>query len=124
MLTSPHVHQGLSTQNLMYKVNLALLPVVLLGIIQFGAPALMLMFASVVTALLCEALCLRMHPLALGHVFDGSALLTALLFTLSLPPHAPLWLGRWVPPSPSCWVSISMAGSVRICLTPPCWRAS
>ncbi|EHD21401.1 MULTISPECIES: RnfABCDGE type electron transport complex subunit D [Brenneria] len=93
MLTSPHVHQGLSTQNLMYKVNLALLPVVLLGIIQFGAPALMLMFASVVTALLCEALCLRMHPLALGHVFDGSALLTALLFTLSLPPHAPLWLG-------------------------------
>ncbi|MFE8049783.1 RnfABCDGE type electron transport complex subunit D [Brenneria goodwinii] len=93
MLTSPHVHQGLSTQNLMYKVNLALMPAVLLGIIQFGAPALMLMVASIVTALLCEAICLRINPVSLGHVFDGSALLTALLFTLSLPPHAPLWLG-------------------------------
>ncbi|PWC12763.1 electron transporter RnfD [Brenneria roseae subsp. americana] len=95
MLTSPHVHQGLSTQNLMHKVNLALMPVVLLGIIQFGAPALMLMFTSIVAALLCEALCLRANPASLGHVFDGSALLTALLFTLSLPPHAPLWLGAF-----------------------------
>ncbi|MEC5341492.1 RnfABCDGE type electron transport complex subunit D [Brenneria populi] len=93
MLTSPHVHQGLSTRHLMAKVNLALMPAVLLGIIQFGAPALMLMTVSVATALLCEAVCLRVNPASLGHVFDGSALLTALLFTLSLPPHAPLWLG-------------------------------
>ncbi|MCV9877457.1 RnfABCDGE type electron transport complex subunit D [Brenneria izbisi] len=95
MLTSPHVHQGLSTQNLMYKVNLALMPVVMLGIVQFGAPALMLMVTCIITALLCEALCLRANPVSLGHVFDGSALLTALLFALSLPPHAPLWLGAF-----------------------------
>nr|WP_113865200.1 RnfABCDGE type electron transport complex subunit D [Brenneria salicis]NMN91734.1 electron transport complex protein RnfD [Brenneria salicis ATCC 15712 = DSM 30166]RBP65792.1 electron transport complex protein RnfD [Brenneria salicis ATCC 15712 = DSM 30166]RLM31831.1 electron transporter RnfD [Brenneria salicis ATCC 15712 = DSM 30166] len=95
MLTSPHVHQGLSTRNLMYKVNLALMPVVMLGIVQFGAPALMLMVTCIITALLCEALCLRANPVSLGHVFDGSALLTALLFALSLPPHAPLWLGAF-----------------------------
>ncbi len=43
MLRAPHAHEGLSVKTLMFKVNLALAPAALLGVLQFGMPALLLL---------------------------------------------------------------------------------
>ncbi|WP_413733375.1 RnfABCDGE type electron transport complex subunit D [Sodalis sp. RH21] len=93
MLTAPHAHQGLTVDRLMYRVNISLLPVVILAFLQFGAQSILLIFCCLLSALACEALCLKLNPAAQGHTFDGAAFLTALILALSLPPHAPLWLG-------------------------------
>ncbi|TCL02774.1 MULTISPECIES: RnfABCDGE type electron transport complex subunit D [Sodalis] len=93
MLTAPHAHQGLSVDTLMYRVNLSLLPAVILAFLQYGPQSVLLIFCCLLTALVCEALCLKLNPNAQGHTLDGAAILTALILALSLPPHAPLWLG-------------------------------
>ncbi|WP_413732719.1 RnfABCDGE type electron transport complex subunit D [Sodalis sp. RH20] len=95
MLTAPHAHQGLSVDRLMYRVNISLFPVVILSFLQFGAQSVLLIFCCLLTALICEVLCLKLNPAAQGHTFDGAAILTALILALSLPPHAPLWLGAF-----------------------------
>ena len=93
MLRAPHAHEGLSIATLMFKVNLALLPAALLGALQFGFPAVALLITCVVSAILCEWVSHRLNPNASGQLNDGSALLTGLLLAMSLPPHAPLWIG-------------------------------
>lgn len=93
MLSAPHAHEGVTIRHVMFKVNFALLPAALLGLVQFGMPAALLLLTCLGTAVVCEILCLRLNPQAPGDANDGSAILTALLLAMSLPPHAPLWLG-------------------------------
>ncbi|MFC3912342.1 RnfABCDGE type electron transport complex subunit D [Pseudaeromonas sharmana] len=92
-LRAPHAHEGITIPTLMFKVILALLPAAVLGTLQFGFPALFLLLTCLVTALVCEAACQKLNPAAAGKLNDGSALLTALLLAMSLPPHAPMWIG-------------------------------
>ncbi|XBS67989.1 RnfABCDGE type electron transport complex subunit D [Acerihabitans sp. KWT182] len=94
MLTAPHAHQGLSVDTLMYRVNISLLPAVILAFLQFGPQAVLLMFCCLLTALVCEALCLKLNPNAQGHTLDGAAILTALILALSLPPPCAFVAGR------------------------------
>ena len=61
--------------------------------LQFGVPALFLLLATLAAALVCEAIGRRLNRQSEGHLRDGSALLTGLLLAMSLPPHAPVWLG-------------------------------
>lgn len=91
--TCPHAHEGISIKSVMFKVNLALVPALLLGILQFGMPALFLVVTTVISALLCEIIAMKLNPRAQGEINDGAAILTALILAMSLPPHAPLWLG-------------------------------
>lgn len=93
MMNAPHAHEGLTIRHVMFKVNLALFPATLLGMLQFGMPAVFLLLTCLLSALICEWLCLKLNPQASGELNDGAAILTALLLALSLPPHAPLWLG-------------------------------
>jgi electron transport complex protein RnfD len=95
MLSAPHAHQGITVDNIMWKVNIALLPATVLAMLQFGEPAILLLVVSLLSALVCEAICLKINPSAQGAVFDGAAVLTALIMVLSMPPHAPLWLGAF-----------------------------
>lgn len=92
-LRAPHAHEGISIPTLMFKVILALVPAAVLGVLQFGVPALLLLITCLLTALLCEGLCRKLNPQSEGRATDGAALLTALLLAMSLPPHLPLWLG-------------------------------
>lgn len=91
-LRAPHAHEGISIPTLMFKVNLALLPAALLGILQFGVQALLLPDLSDHRPIVRISLS-SSESQAAGRLNDGSALLTALLLAMSLPPHAPLWLG-------------------------------
>ena len=45
-LRAPHAHEGITIPTLMFKVTLALLPAALLGVLQFGIPALFLLLAT------------------------------------------------------------------------------
>ena len=88
----PFIHSGDSTPALMRLVLLSLLP----GLVVkawFSGPSLLLMLLFVViAALLLEAACVSIRGRApLAALGDGSALLSALLLTLSLPAETPWW---------------------------------
>lgn len=77
----------------MRLVLYALVPTVLMHVILFGYGLLIQIALATTTALLAEALALRLRgkPLA-PFLRDGSAIITAALLALCLPPLAPWWL--------------------------------
>ena len=87
----PHVRAGDSTAAIMGWVNLALAPAALWGVIVFGAPAAVVLAATIAGATGTEWLVTRLarRPSTLG---DGSALCTGLLLALTLPPLLPWWV--------------------------------
>jgi len=90
----PHAHSGASIGRTMGLVMLALVPITLFGLYQFGWPAVFLLLVTLAASVAAEALSLKMagKPIKL-FVFDGSAILTGWLIVLSLPPWAPWWIG-------------------------------
>ncbi len=92
-ITSPHATGANRTQRVMLLVVAACAPGALTLIWLFGIGTLInLLWASLV-ALAVEAaiLKIRQRPIAF-YLRDGSALVTALLLALALPPYAPWWL--------------------------------
>jgi electron transport complex protein RnfD len=91
--TSPHAHTASTTGVIMRSVIYASLPGLAVLTYFFGWGSLINVVLSCVAALACEALVLglRKRPV-LFHLKDYSALLTAVLLGLSLPPYAPWWL--------------------------------
>jgi len=91
--SAPHTHSGNSISQVMFHVCLALLPATLFGIYIFGFPALNLIFITIISCLIAEALSLKIAGKPVNsHLLDGSAFLTGLLLALSLPPWAPWWI--------------------------------
>ncbi|MBX9714308.1 MAG: RnfABCDGE type electron transport complex subunit D [Pseudomonadaceae bacterium] len=92
-ITSPHATGNQRTQRVMLQVLLATVPAVLVLTWLFGIGTLVnLLWASLV-ALGCEAaiLAMRKRPITF-YLKDASALVTAVLLALALPPYAPWWL--------------------------------
>lgn len=93
-MSSPHLKQPSGgVPGIMLRVLAALLPVLAAYCYFFGAAILINLALASVTALASEAamLKLRGYPLK-PFLGDGSALLTAWLLALSIPPLAPWWL--------------------------------
>jgi len=90
---SPHTHGSLSTGRIMLTVWLAMLPASLYGVYLYGWPAFNLLLITTAVALAAEALGLRLagKPIV-PSLFDGSALVTAWLLAMTLPPWAPWWI--------------------------------
>jgi len=88
--TSPHAKSTDSVRKIMGIVNLALLPAVAFSIYQFGLYVLAMYAVSIATCLATEYLVVRWRkrPFSLN---DGSALVTALLLVMVLPPRFPLY---------------------------------
>lgn len=93
MMTSPFVAQPMPLQTMMFRVLVALVPGMAVATWAFGIGVLVQLVLAVAVALLTEALCLnlRRYPVR-PYLFDGSAILTACLLALSIPPLAPWWL--------------------------------
>lgn len=93
-LSGPHTKAATSTSHLMGQVMLALAPATLFGFYLFGWPAVNLFLITALSAVLLEAVCLKLagKP-ARAFLFDGSALLSGWLLALTLPPWAPWWIG-------------------------------
>jgi len=90
---SPFITHAGSVREIMFKVLLALIPGIALYAWYFGPAILVSIALASLTAVATEAamLKLRRRPLA-PFLSDNSALLTAWLLALSIPPLAPWWL--------------------------------
>lgn len=77
----------------MRQVIYALVPAIGLHVLFFGPGLLVQILLAVLTALSTEALALHLrHQPLRKYLTDGSAIITALLIALCLPPLAPWWL--------------------------------
>ncbi|MDD5330770.1 MAG: electron transport complex subunit RsxD [Sulfuricella sp.] len=93
-MSSPHVlTPGSSVSRIMLTVLAALLPAIAAYVYFFGPAILISLTLASITALAAEAAVLRLRDFPVKYfLFDGSALLTAWLLALSIPPLAPWWL--------------------------------
>ncbi|AHG22408.1 electron transporter RnfD [Chania multitudinisentens RB-25] len=91
--SSPFTHNQQSTSRIMLWVMLACIPGMVAQVWFFGYGNLVQTVLAMITALLAEAavLALRKQPVR-ARLADNSALLTALLLGISLPPLAPWWM--------------------------------
>jgi electron transport complex protein RnfD len=92
-ITSPHAQGPMSTPWIMQQVLLATAPGILVLTHFFGFGVFINILWGSVVALGCEALALklRQRPLAF-YLKDCSALVTAFLLCIALPPYSPWWL--------------------------------
>ena len=89
--SSPHIRGDFRTSRLMLDVVLALLPALIVGAVVLGARALLVTLISMAAAVAAEYL----YGLALKRrntIVDASALVTGMLFAMTLPVSAPYWL--------------------------------
>lgn len=92
-ITSPHSERPNSVSKTMLLVILALIPGALAMIWYFGWGILINMLLASATAVACEALAMRLRRRpVIPAITDYSALLTALLFAVAVPPLLPWWL--------------------------------
>ncbi|MBL1433599.1 MAG: electron transport complex subunit RsxD [Gammaproteobacteria bacterium] len=91
--TSPHIHSGATVSRVMLLVMAATIPGIAVYVSYFGWGVVINILLALVTALACEAgiLILRKRPV-LPFLYDGSAVVTAVLLALALPPIAPWWI--------------------------------
>ena len=92
-ITSPHAHGPTSTSWVMQQVLLATLPGVLALTYFFGFGTLVNIAWACIVALLSEATVLKMRKRPVSfYLKDCSALVTAVLLAIALPPYAPWWV--------------------------------
>lgn len=93
MSRSPYLSSAPSVSVIMVKVMLALIPAIAAYIWVYGAGILVTLALASTTALVAEALMLKLRNRPIKpFLVDGSALLTAWLLALSIPPLSPWWL--------------------------------
>ena len=91
--SSPHLNVAPSVQRVMAEVLIALLPGLLAYVLCFGPGILTVLALSVASALLTEAACLAARGRELRRSLgDLSAVVTAVLLALAMPPTAPWWI--------------------------------
>ena len=88
---SPHIRDKSSTTAIMGDVIIALIPAAIMGIINFGFDAYLLIMVCMVSCVAFEALSEYWFKKKLT-VKDLSAAVTGLLLALNLPPTLPIWM--------------------------------
>jgi len=87
--SAPHLAPSTSVQRVMVLVLIALLPGIATYVHWFGPAILVQIALAAATAVVVEAAMLRLRGRPLAPLADGSALVTAVLLALCLPPLAP-----------------------------------
>lgn len=91
--SSPHNRISRSTSEIMLLVVVACIPGIVVQALLFGYGVLVQLLLAIVTAWLAEAMVMQLrHKPALPRLKDHSALLTAVLLAIAIPPYAPWWL--------------------------------
>lgn len=88
--TSPHVLSGYSVDSIMFNVVLALLPATMFAVFAFGLTALLMLTVATASCVLTEHWVSRRR--GGSTVGDWSAVITGLLYGMTLPPSLPLWM--------------------------------
>lgn len=90
--TSPFLKRPTDTPMIMRHVIYSLTPVMLAAVYFFGLSALLMLATCVAGCLGAEWLFTRGGSLKRNTILDGSAVVTAILLALTLPPGLPLWM--------------------------------
>lgn len=89
--SSPHIRGDFRTSRLMLDVVLALIPALIVGTIVLGFRTLLVTLISMAGAVAAEylysLLCKKRNT-----IIDGSALVTGMLFAMTLPSTVPYWI--------------------------------
>ena len=88
---APHVRGNDSVRSIMLDVIIALFPATAFGVYLFGLRAAVLIFLSILSAVLAEYAWQRLSKREV-RVGDLSAVVTGLIFELNLPQAAPWWI--------------------------------
>ena len=92
-ITPPYLAQNVSVRRVMLQVLAALIPGIGAYLWLIGPIVLVQITIATATALIAEAIMLRVQDKPLGlFLGDGSAIVTAWLIALAFPPLAPWWL--------------------------------
>lgn len=93
LISSPYSHGDSSLQQVMLQVVMALIPAIAIHFWFFGWGIITNIFLAILFSIGSEALVmwLRRRPIK-ATIFDGSALVTALLLAITIPPSSPWWL--------------------------------
>lgn len=90
---APHTVSDNRVASVMFRVVIALIPVIAVHLYYFGWGLLIQIIVATAASLAAEALALKLRQLPIRtYLLDGSATVTALLIAISLPPLAPWWL--------------------------------
>ena len=89
--SNPHIRSKVSTDKIMLCVIIALIPASVFGVINFGVYSLLVIGASIASAVLTEILCCIVMKRKIS-VTDLSAVVTGLLLGLNMPPAVPLYI--------------------------------
>ena len=93
MWSSPFITQPSSVSQIMLRVLIALIPGIALYVWYFGPAILVSIALASIAALATEAVMLKLRNRPIKpFLSDNSALLTAWLLALSIPPLAPWWM--------------------------------
>ncbi len=93
MNRSPYISEAPSVSNIMFKVLLALVPGIAAYVWVYGGGVLVTISLATITALAAEALMLKIRKRPIQpFLMDYSAIVTAWLLALAIPPLAPWWL--------------------------------
>ena len=87
--SSPHLREKDTTQRIMVRVIISLLPALIAAVYYFRMRALVLIAVCVAASLATEVLFLRIRKRPLAPLLDGSAAITGLLLAMTLPPSFP-----------------------------------
>ncbi|MFC1519834.1 electron transport complex subunit RsxD [Pseudomonadota bacterium] len=91
--SSPHVSTTLQTNKVMLRVAYCLIPGILAQTYFFGMGTLVQIIIAVVTALSAEACVMKLRNKSIKTALaDNSALVTALLIAVAIPPLTPWWM--------------------------------
>ena len=92
-VSSPHLRAARSTDEIMLRVLLALVPGIIAMAHFFGPGVFTNIIVACLAAVLCESMCLKLRdrPISIS-LKDYSALVTAVLLAIALPPYSPWWL--------------------------------
>ena len=89
---SPHIQSPITIKSIMWEVNLACIPALIMAIYNFGIRALFVVLLSTLGAVLAEFLIQKYLRNIPSTISDGSAVLTGILLAFCLPVSIPLWI--------------------------------
>lgn len=93
MHSSPYIQNNENISRMMLAVIYALIPGTLVYVHFFGFSVIINIIVAIVTALICEVIILKIrHRPIKPFIYDGTAVLTAILLALALPTLTPWWL--------------------------------
>ncbi|GAB4377060.1 MAG: RnfABCDGE type electron transport complex subunit D [Calditrichia bacterium] len=89
--SSPHIRDTESIPKIMWTVNVALLPSLVMAIYFFGLKAMWITLLSIAAAVITEGLIQKLTKKPL-RIHDGSAVITGFLVAFNLPASVPWWM--------------------------------